>query len=370
MLNSTRLVTDLLAEADVQVGGDRPWDIRVADERLFSEVLRKRNLALGEGYMRGWWECDRIDEFICRILRSGLERRVRGGPLLALGTLPARICNLQTRARAGIVAERHYDLGNDLFQGFLDPYLQYSCGCFQGTGDLDRAQVNKMRMLCDKLELRPEHRLLDIGCGWGGLARFAAETYGCEVVGVNISRQQIGFAREFCEGLPVEIRQCDYRSLNEPFDRVVSVGMFEHVGCRNYGTFMDVVARCLKPDGIFVLHTIGSNVTSRECDPWITRYIFPNGCLPSIVQIARVAEKWFSMEDWHNLGPHYDPTLMSWLHNFRSAWNGLKDRYDATFKRMWEYYLQSCAGAFRARDLQLWQVVFTHVGAEQPVRRV
>ena len=379
-----QVLTHLLAEADVEIDGRDPWDIRIRDNRMFREILLRKNLALGEGYMRGWWDCERVDEFICRVLRSGAANHVRGCWRLIAKSLPSLLLNLQTPSRSRIVARRHYDLGNDLFQAFLDPYLQYSCAYFKdmdepdfGTAangtirrDLASAQRAKLAMICDKLALGPGQRLLDIGCGWGGLARFAAEEYGCTVVGVNISRKQIAFAREFCAGLPVEIREQDYRTLDEPFDKVVSVGMFEHVGPKNYTAYMQAVARCLKPGGTFLLHTIGANVTSPEIDPWIEKYIFPNGNLPSIAQIARASEPWFVMEDWHNFGPDYDRTLMSWLHNFRHAWPGLKDRYGESFRRMWEYYLQSCAGSFRARDIQLWQVALTPVGSPQPACRV
>jgi cyclopropane-fatty-acyl-phospholipid synthase len=379
-----RILTNLLAEADVEINGRHPWDIRITDERMYREILLRKNLALGEGYVHGWWDCESVDEFICRVVKSGTAQRVRGCWLLLVRALPAMVFNFQTPARSRIVAERHYDLGNDLFQAFLDPYLQYSCAYFKGLGDqnpdaapadrvrsdLALAQRAKLRLICDKLELAPGERLLDIGCGWGGLARFAAEEFGCDVVGINISEQQVAFAREFCAGLSVEIRVQDYRTLDESFDKVVSVGMFEHVGPRNYRTFMATVARCLRPDGLFLLHTIGSNVTSPEIDPWIEKYIFPNGNLPGAAQIARASEPWFVMEDWHNFGPDYDRTLMSWLRTFRAAWPGLRHGYGEDFRRMWEYYLQSCAGAFRARDIQLWQIVFSPVGRPQPESRL
>ena len=379
MSASRAILADLLAEAGVAVNGSDPWDIRVQDERLFHDILLRKNLGLGEGYMRGWWNCERVDEFICRVLKTGAEYRVRDSWRLLAKALPALVCNLQSLSRAKMVAERHYDLGNDLFQGFLDPHLQYSCAYYKGMNgcpetqtdeevsrDLERAQEAKMRLICDKLELSPGDRVLDIGCGWGGLAKFMAEERGCSVVGVNISKQQIAFAREFCAGLPVDIREMDYRLLDEPFDKIVSVGMFEHVGPKNYPEFMRAVNRCLKPDGLFLLHTIGSNDSAPGLDPWIATYIFPNGCLPSIAQVSKAAEKHFVMEDLHNFGPYYDRTLMSWLRNFRHAWPDLRDNYGDRFKRMWEYYLQSCAGAFRARDIQLWQFVFTPIGRKQP----
>jgi cyclopropane-fatty-acyl-phospholipid synthase len=366
MTEAKSLFCGLLAEAGVALDGAHPWDIHVHDERLYPRVLAQKNLALGEAYTAGWWDCERLDEFFARLLRSGAAERVKGGLKLLCALLPAYMLNLQTPARARLVAKQHYDLGNDLFAAQLDPYMQYSCACFDGAQTLSEAQLNKLGLICAKLELKRSDRLLDIGCGWGGLARFAAQRFGCEVVGVNISREQIAFAREFCAGLPVEIRECDYRALNESFDKIVSVGMFEHVGSRNYREFMRVAARCLRPGGALLLHTIGGNVSTRSCDPWIAKYIFPHGMLPSIAQIARAAEGLLVMEDWHNLGPHYDPTLMAWLQNFQAAWPRLREHYGERFRRMWEYYLQSCAGAFRARDIQLWQVVFTLPGSRQP----
>ncbi|MFW5488328.1 MAG: cyclopropane fatty acyl phospholipid synthase [Desulfovibrio sp.] len=365
MFTAKAIVERVLNQADVALNGSHPWDIQVRDERLYHKVLTQRNLALGEAYMRGWWECTRIDEFIARLLRSGAAGRVKGGWKILLDKIPSLFFNLQNRRRARTVAERHYDLGNDLFQAMLDPNLQYSCAYFKDGDTLDTAQERKLRLICEKLELRPGLRLLDVGCGWGGLAAFAAREYGCSVVGVNISKEQVEFARDFCSGL-VDIRRCDYRDLNESFDRIVSVGMFEHVGPRNYDGYIRMAARCLAPDGIFLLHTIGANETTPYCDPWITHYIFPNGCLPSVAHIGKAVENIFVIEDLHNLGPHYDATLMAWLENFRRAWPQLKKRYGETFRRMWEYYLQSCAGAFRARDIQLWQVVLTHVGSRQP----
>ncbi|MBG0776482.1 MAG: cyclopropane fatty acyl phospholipid synthase [Desulfovibrionaceae bacterium] len=366
MASPRTALTALLEQCGVTVDGTAPWDIKVRDERFFSRVLAKKSLGFGESYVEGWWDCPRVDDLVERLVRARAADQVRGGLSLALAALPAHLRNLQTPARSRQVAERHYDLGNDLFETFLDHYLQYSCAYFGENGDLDAAQVRKMRLICEKLELEPGDAVLDVGCGWGGLARFMAEEYGCSVVGVNISGRQIEYARGFCAGLPVEIRACDYREMAGSFDKIVSVGMFEHVGPKNHRAFMRSVARCLKPDGLFLLHTIGSNVSSQTCDPWIERFIFPNGCLPSMTQIARAAEDVFVVEDLHNLGPHYARTLACWLANFRAGWGKLRATYGEGFKRMWEYYLQASAGAFRARDIQLWQLLLTHPGAPQP----
>jgi cyclopropane-fatty-acyl-phospholipid synthase len=362
----------LLKQAGIEIDGPNPWDIRVHDQRWYSRLIRDKNLGLGESYMDGWWDCAQIDEMVCRLLGGGLEDKVRGNVTYLVRLLPAILFNLQSRSRARIIAERHYDLGNELFFAFLDQYRQYSCGYFQNTDDLDRAQQNKLELICRKLNLSASDHLLDVGCGWGGLARYAAERFGCTVTAVNISREQLRYARDFCQGLPVQFQDRDYRTIDGRFDKIVSVGMFEHVGCKNYRTFMKVIRRCLEGGGIFLLHTIGGNTSRSGCDPWINRYIFPNGMLPSTAQIAQAAEGLFVIEDWHNLCPHYDRTLLAWNANFQKAWPQLKSRYDERFKRMWEYYLLSCAGAFRARNNQVWQIVMTPhgIGAAQPFCRL
>ncbi len=362
-----KMIKELLASVGIGVNGPSPQDIRVLDERFYRRVLRDKSLGLGESYMDGWWTCPRIDEMIARIIRLRRKDRVavslRHLPSL-LGTL---LRNPQSRRRARIVAERHYDLGNDFFGAFLDPYRQYSCAFYAAQDfSLEEAQLAKMDLICRKLELREGDRLLDIGCGWGGLAKFAAEHYGCRVTGVNISREQLDFARGFCAGLPVDFVECDYRALHGTYDKIVSIGMFEHVGRRNYRTFMEVAHRCLKPDGVFLLHTIGGNHATARCDPWITDYIFPNGYLPSPAQTTRAAEPFFVLEDMHNLGPHYDPTLMAWNARFQEAWPRFRQTYGDRFKRMWEYYLLACAGAFRARNIQLWQLQMTRRGSARP----
>jgi cyclopropane-fatty-acyl-phospholipid synthase len=364
-----QIVEDLLALADVAIDGSRPWDIQVRDERMFARVLRESSLGLGEAYMDGWWDCPRLDEFFYRVLKCGLEGRVRGGWLHLLRFLPGILFNLQSRGRARMIAEHHYDRDNGLFLSFLDPYNQYSCAYFKDCDDLEQAQRNKLELICRKIELTKTDRILDIGCGWGGLAKYAAENYGCRVTAVNVSREQLRYARDFCRNLLVEFLDGDYREIRGTFDKIVSVGMFEHVGSKNYRTFMQVVHGGLAGKGIFLLHTIGVNESRSTCDPWITKYIFPNGMLPSIAQISLSVEGLFAIEDWHNLGPHYDKTLMAWHQRFQKAWPELQKKYDERFRRMWEYYLLSCAGAFRARSNQVWQIVFTKYRAPQPVCR-
>ncbi|MBN1664750.1 MAG: cyclopropane fatty acyl phospholipid synthase [Deltaproteobacteria bacterium] len=362
-------VEQLMSESHVTINGAAPWDIRVQDDRFYARALRDGNLGLGETYMDRWWDCARLDEFICLILKARLPEKIKRNAKSLCRYLAACIFNLQSPARAGIIARRHYNLGNDLFSAFLDPYMQYSCAYFEDTDDLAQAQRNKLDLICRKLRIKPGDEVLDIGSGWGGLARYAAEHYGCHVTAVNISDEQMAYARDFCKNLPVTFIRQDYRQIEGLFDKIVSVGMFEHVGQKNYRTFMEVCHRHLKEDGIFLLHTIGGNISKVDCDAWMNRYIFPNGMLPSMAQIAKAAESLFVIEDIHNLAPHYHKTLLAWNERFQKAWPKLADTYGEHFKRMWEYYLLSCAGAFRARSIQVWQIVMTLPGAQQPACR-
>lgn len=354
-------VQRLLNQADIRINGNRPWDIRVENDHFYRALLCQGSLGLGESYMAGWWDSPCLDQFFFRVLRAGLDRQVRSRSWL-YDSLKARLCNLQKPSRAFTIGRHHYDIGNDLYKHMLDRQMVYSCAYWEDAETLDQAQEAKLHLVCHKLGLEPGMRLLDIGCGWGGTARFAAEHYGVEVVGVTVSAQQVSYGRQICRGLPVDIRLQDYRDLDERFDRIVSIGMFEHVGFKNYATYMKVAKRCLKDDGLFLLHTIGGNRSQTRTDPWIARYIFPNSMLPSARQIGSALEGHFVIEDWHNFGPDYDRTLLHWFANFHDAWDTLKERYDDHFYRMWKYYLLASAGAFRARSTQLWQLLLSPLG--------
>ncbi len=217
----------------------------------------------------------------------------------------------------------------------------------------------KLRLSCEKLQLEPGQRLLDIGCGWGGLARFAAQDSGVEVTGITISKEQKAFAEERCRGLPVTIEFADYREIDGRYDRIISIGMFEHVGPKNYRDYFGVAKRLLTDDGLFLLHTIGHQRTCSTSDDWMDKYIFPNGRLPSASTITRAIEPHFVIDDWHNFGQDYDRTLLAWRDNFDAAWPRLSARHDERFYRMWTYYLMVCAGFFRSRQGLLWQLVLS-----------
>jgi cyclopropane-fatty-acyl-phospholipid synthase len=304
--------------------------------------------------MDGHWDVEQLDEFFARLLRARLDREVKPWSLI-LPLLAERMFNRQSRKRAWRVGETHYDLGNDFYQAMLGPSMMYTCGYWKSAGNLGQAQEAKLELICQKLQIRPGMRLLDIGCGWGGFMAYAAEHHGAECVGVSISREQIDYARRRYADLPLEFRLLDYRDLSGQFDRIASIGMFEHVGKKNYRAFMQVVRRCLTDDGIFLLHTIGKSDSSGVTDPWIDKYIFPNGELPAINQISEAMDGLLVTEDLHNFGADYDKTLMQWCANFEAAWPQFADALGERFFRQWRYYLLSCAGGFRARDLQLWQ---------------
>jgi cyclopropane-fatty-acyl-phospholipid synthase len=368
-------LTKLLEAANITIDGQYPWDIRVHDSRMFRKTVLQGNLGFGESYMEGWWDCEDLEELFCRILSAGLDQQ-----LVTLTVvreyLQGALINLQKPARAFTVGKRHYDAGNDLFRAMLDPWMMYSCACWHDTDSLEVAQENKLCLIFDKLGLEPGMTLLDIGCGWGGAARFAAERFGAKVVGITISKEQARFASEFCKELDVDIQLMDYRQLEGSFDRIVSIGMLEHVGHKNYRTYFNTARHCLKPDGRMLVQSIGSNAPVTSTDPWIEKYIFPNSMLPAVSQIASGFEGDFVLEDWHSLSYDYALTLRAWERNVTRNWPNLKSNYDERFYRMWRYYLLSCAGAFRARSIQLWQILLSPSGIKgecciphQPVRQ-
>jgi cyclopropane-fatty-acyl-phospholipid synthase len=364
--SSEQLVRRLLAKAGITIGGTAPHDIIVNDERVYARVIRDGSLGLGETYVEGWWDSFALDETLTLILRARLADRTGISWSEKAGVFVAGIINLQSRRRAPRVARQHYDLGNDLYCAMLDRRLVYTCGYWNEAQDLDRAQEAKLDLVCRKLGLEPGMRLLDLGCGFGGLAKYAAEKYGARVTGLTLSSQQLELGREVCVGLPVELRLQDYRDASGIYDRVVSVGILEHVGPRNYRNYMEVVDRCLAPSGISLFHTIVNSRSQSVGDHWINRYIFPNSSLPSIAQLARAMEGIFLFDDLHAFGEDYDLTLMAWYRNFVRAWPQLRARYSERFRRIWTYYLLMCAAVFRTRQAQLIQVVISRADTRHP----
>jgi cyclopropane-fatty-acyl-phospholipid synthase len=367
-----KFLQTLCEKAGVTINGNAPWDIQVKDKRVYEQVLMRGSLGFGETYIEGLWECDRLDELFARLLKLDPSRQLPGLARLHFiwQALRQRAFNLQSQRRAFDVGERHYDTGNDLFEAMLDSRMIYSCGYWENASNLEEAQAHKLDLICRKLELKEGETLLDIGCGWGGLAEFAAQRYGVRVTGITISKEQQEYGQKRCASLPVEIKLQDYRDLDGSFDKIVSVGMFEHVGRKNYPMYFDNVRRLMRDDGLFLLHTIGNRKTTDVADAWIDKYVFPNGKLPSARDICEALENRLLIDDWHNFGQDYDHTLMAWKKNFDAAWPQLRSKYDEKFYRMWSYYLLCCAGFFRARQGQLWQLVLTKEARHSTYRSV
>jgi cyclopropane-fatty-acyl-phospholipid synthase len=250
-MNAKELCERVLSAADVKVNGDRPWDIRVHNGDFYDRVLGQGTLGLGESYMDAWWDCDALDEMMARTLKAGGEKLISRNWVNAVQVVKAKFLNLQTRRGARKVAEQHYDIDDRLYMSFLDPYNQYTCGYFKNADkhDLERAQQDKMDLICRKIKLKPTDRVLDIGCGWGGLAKWMAETYGCNVVGITISQRQVDYAHGHIHDPNVEILNMDYRDVAAKvpgkFDKVVSIGMVEHVGWKNHRAFYEVARSVL-----------------------------------------------------------------------------------------------------------------------------
>ena len=364
----------LFDHAGVQFNGSQPWDIKVGNDALYRRILMGGSVGFGESYVDGWWDCHKLDVLFEKVTAASLSQRLGGVAKLNVGwrLLLDTLLNRQTLSRAYQVGEAHYDIGNDLFEAMLDPSMNYSCGYWQNAENLVEAQQQKMDLICRKLKLEPGMKVLDIGCGWGGLAEYMIRRFDVKVVGLTISKEQCALAQERLKGMPAEIRLQDYRLIEEEqgFDRVVSVGMFEHVGNKNYLGYFEKVADLLNPNGLFLLHTIGSESLRKTTDGFIQKYIFPNGKIPNRQMINQTSLQLLRLEDWHNFGNDYDLTLMAWLENFESNWPELQNSYDDRFYRMWKYYLCCCAGWFRSRQGQLWQLVFSKMDSSSPYRSV
>lgn len=377
-MEAKTIVKDLFDEAGITIGGSHVWDIQVHDERFYRRVMREGSLGLGESYMHGWWDCARLEEFLCRLVNARVQLKIlnptllfRYPPLilqygLLIKTLAeALVRNNQRREKALEVGQVHYDLGSDLFKAMLDKRIVYTCAYWKNASNVDEAQEAKLDLICRKLGIKRGMKVLDIGCGWGSFVKYAAEKYGAECVGINISREQVELARQLCAGLPIEIRLQNYEDVDtrEKFDRIVSMGAFEHFGRKNHRGYMRIVSESLKDDGLSLLHTAGRKPFTGLPDLWALKYIFPNGMIPTESNIKNaLGDGLFSVLDWHNWGSyHYYRTISSWRDNFERNWNTLKPKYadkmNGTFYRMWEYYLNLAAAAFKSEILEVLQLV-------------
>jgi cyclopropane-fatty-acyl-phospholipid synthase len=368
MNSAKKAIKKIASLAKIEINGQNPWDIQIHNEKFYSRVLSGGSLAFGESYMDGWWDCDKLDEFITKIKKADIENHLRINLPMIFTFLKARIINLQSHSRAFQIGEKHYDNGNILYKAMLDKRLTYTCGYWKKAKNLDSAQEAKLDLVCKKLGLKKGDEVLDIGCGWGSFLKYAVEKYGIKGVGVTVSREQVKLAKKLCKGLDIKIKFQDYRQIHKKFDYIISLGMIEHVGVKNYKKYMKVVYNNLKPNGLFLLQTIGSNKSVKNGEPWTSKYIFPNSMLPSLKQIGAAIENIFVMEDWHNFSIDYDKTLMAWYKNFENNWDKLKTKYSERFHRMWGFYLLSSAGFFRSREGQVWQILFSKGRDIPPIR--
>jgi cyclopropane-fatty-acyl-phospholipid synthase len=360
-----KMLEKMLNDVGITINGNNPWDIKVHDNRFWNRLIQEQSIGAGESYMDGWWDCDRLDEMFYRICRKQVQSNFYSKWKIGLIAGKNAIFNQQSRAKADEVAKTHYNLGNHLYEKMLGKSMAYTCAYWKNANSLDEAQFAKYDLICKKLYLQPNDKVLELGCGWGGLAKYMAENYGCEVVGFDIGSEPAAYAKAHCKGLPVTIYQCDYRDTHiynpnsTKFNKLVSVGVLEHIGYKNYQMFLDVSKSFMKDEALFLLHSIGGNVSKNYCDPWINKYVFPNGMLPSIKQLGNDFERKLIVEDLQNIGANYEKTLLGWHKNLNDNWLDLKDSFDERFKRMMNYYLLSCAGSFKAREMQLWQFVLT-----------
>lgn len=352
--------------------------VHVRHLRFFPQVICYGNLGLGESFMRGDFEMERgcLDDLLTVLLRNRIDERIRRTRRLIWKVAWIQLSNALRDREANV--QQHYDLGDDLFEAFLDSSLNYSCGYAVTPGDdLEQLQSNKLNRICQKLRLQPNQSLLDIGCGFGGLLIFAAKYYGVTGTGITISRRHCerGNSEIFRHGVEdrVRIEFREYRSIQDRYDRIVSVGMMEHVLPSEYDLYFRKIAESLSPDGIGLVHTIGCSAVANEHDPFIQKYIFPESNQPRLSEIAASLEKnGLAILDVENIVRHYAHTVSRWLERFRQNRVALDStRYDPAFQRMWEYYLCCGIAAARVSDAAVYQVLFHNDrAAEIPLRRV
>lgn len=369
ILNPEHRVRKLLNEAEIEINGNNQGDIHVHNPKLYSRVMAGGSLALGESYMDGWWDSDRLDVFFTKLLQSNIQDKVQSDPATILAGLHARIFNSQQGNKAFEIGKRHYDMGNALFERMLGKTMAYSCAFFDGVKDLDHAQTNKINTSLNKLHAKPGMTLLDIGCGWGSIIHQAASTYKLDATGITVSHEQKewsnrAIAADNLEG-SARVKYQKWQDLpsDQQYDRIISIGAFEHFGYKNYKSFFEKVRSVLKDDGIFLLHTIGGLTPVHANEPWLEKYIFPHSMLPAMSQISKASTGVLAMKHVEEKGRNYDPTLMAWYTNLDKNWEEIRktdpSHYDTRFRRMMDYYLLMCAGTFRSGKNQVWQIIFT-----------
>ena len=349
--------------------GNNPITVKLLDKSLHYKLLFYPDLYFGEAYSEGSLTIENgtLTEFLNMALQN-IGRKETNLFSELLNTIRGSyryLTNFNFIKKSKMNIARHYDISDDLYDLFLDSKRQYSCAYFKNENDsLETAQNNKIDHIIKKLNLKPNQKVLDIGSGWGSLAIEIAKKTQCQVLGITLSESQFEYSKKKAKEMnmdnQVEFRLCDYREVKEKFDRIVSVGMFEHVGRKFYGTFFKKMCEILNKDGIALLHTIGSVNPPRQPQPWITRYIFPGGYTPSLSQMTIPIEKsGLILSDLEIIRMHYSHTLRHWKENFIKNKDKALKMFDEQFVRMWEFYLTSCETAFRWGDQVVFQLQLT-----------
>ncbi|HUK95920.1 MAG TPA: cyclopropane-fatty-acyl-phospholipid synthase family protein [Gaiellaceae bacterium] len=352
-------------------GAGAPVRLAIHDAAFFRRLALRGKLGLGESYTAGEWDSDDLVALFELLLRNADAMSRRHGDVRRLLELRPRLQRRNGVARSRRNIAYHYDLGNDLFALMLDETMTYSCAVFEHPGmSLAEAQRAKYERLCRRLELGPEDHVLEIGCGWGGFARHAAERHGCRVTGITISREQAVLARERTRGLPVDILEQDYRAVEGSFTKVVSIEMVEAIGADQFGTFFQTIDRVLAPGGRVAVQTILVPEQRwgryRRTPDWIERYVFPGCLIPSLEALAHAAARHSRLGIYgvDEIGEHYAETLRRWRASFHARIEDVRRLgYDRRFERTWDFYLAFCEAAFRLRSLRDAQLLLARPGA-------
>lgn len=366
-----KFVEELFSQAGIEVNGSNPWDPQIHNPIAYNMTVGNGLIGAGEAYMRGYWDCEQLEEFFRRAVQVDLAKRMPWNLSTATLVTKARLMNLQLPKRAWEVGRMHYDLPREVWECTLDFAMTGSCAYYRFPDEtLDQAQQNKLNLTLKKVGLQKGHSLLDIGVGWAAFSGLSAITYGAKPIGITVSEGQREYIRSrYGDIVDVRVHPWQQTVLEQPVDRIISVEMFEHVGSDNYRKFFQLCRDSITDDGLMLLHTIVGHNPSKHIDPWMDKYIYPGGCIPTLGQITTAVHGLFHVEDVHDIGGHYPATLLAWMANFRRNWDVVKalgpkrlGMDPEVFCRMWYYHYMASAGGFLSRVISVHQIVLSTNG--------